>query len=116
MKPLYRLFTAGDGFNMVIVHLQQGFGIREHTWFIVNNEDLLFPGSGMFCVHILSCVSGMGRSKAKVLPRPTSLSTQIFPPWASTKRRAIASPNPIPLDCSGCTRKNSLKISRWYSG
>ena len=38
----------------------------------------------------------MGSEKAKVLPFPEALFTQMRPPWASTIPFAIASPSPAP--------------------
>ena len=43
-----------------------------------------------------SASSHAGRSTSKVDPRPTSLSTSILPPCISTRRRAMASPSPVP--------------------
>lgn len=39
--------------------------------------------------------SAMGRIKLKVLPTPISLSTQIRPPWASTRALTIERPTPV---------------------
>src|SRR5262245_40008625 len=38
----------------------------------------------------------IGRVKKKVVPLPTTLSTQIRPPCNSTSARVIASPSPVP--------------------
>jgi hypothetical protein len=38
----------------------------------------------------------IGRRMEKLLPPAGALSTQILPPWVITKRRAMASPNPLP--------------------
>jgi hypothetical protein len=38
----------------------------------------------------------IGSVKVKVEPRPTSLRTQILPPWSSTNFRERASPSPVP--------------------
>ena len=40
--------------------------------------------------------SATGRVKVNCVPRPTSLSTSIRPPWASTNCLAMASPRPVP--------------------
>lgn len=39
----------------------------------------------------------VGMEKKNVLPCPSTLSTQILPPWASTMCRAMDSPSPVPL-------------------
>jgi hypothetical protein len=39
-----------------------------------------------------------GKTKLKVEPLPTSLSTQIFPPCSSTNFLAKVNPSPVPLD------------------
>ncbi len=38
----------------------------------------------------------MGSVMVTVVPTPTSLSAEIWPPWASTNCRAMASPRPLP--------------------
>ena len=48
-----------------------------------------------FAGHLPSA-SSKRAVKWKVLPRPTSLSTQIRPPISSTSREAMASPRPVP--------------------
>ncbi len=50
-----------------------------------------------------------GMVKLNVLPRPSSLSTQIFPPWSSINALLMANPNPVPaadLVVELSTRKN----------
>ena len=37
-----------------------------------------------------------GRVKVNLVPLPSSLETAIWPPWATTISRAMASPNPAP--------------------
>ncbi len=45
-------------------------------------------------------VSFAGNAKVKVLPRPSSLSSQIRPPWSSTSRFESARPSPVPSRCA----------------
>ena len=44
--------------------------------------------------------SVVGSEKEKVLPRPTSLSTQMRPPWCSTISLQMGRPRPVPLGLS----------------
>src|SRR5262249_24919349 len=39
---------------------------------------------------------GAGRRRVNLVPRPTSLSTAMAPPWASMILRVVASPSPLP--------------------
>ena len=51
----------------------------------------------------------LGMVKLNVLPRPSSLSTQMLPPWSSTSALLMASPRPVPaadLVVELSTRKN----------
>src|SRR4029079_1261765 len=43
---------------------------------------------------------GAGSVNEKVLPCPSSLSTQMRPPWSSTRRFDRANPRPVPSRCS----------------
>jgi hypothetical protein len=61
--------------------------------------------------------AGDGNEKANVDPWPTSLSTQIEPPCASTARRQKARPRPRPFGCPSCARRaNFSNIARWSLG
>ena len=44
----------------------------------------------------MPAATGATTLKRNVDPRPGSLSTAIVPPMASTRRRLIASPSPVP--------------------
>ena len=48
--------------------------------------------------YMMTTLAGpeMGRVKENLLPRPTSLSTQILPPWASTIILQKVKPKPVP--------------------
>src|SRR6476620_1265188 len=56
-----------------------------------------------------------GRLKLKVLPFPTSLSTEIFPPCASINSLHMARPNPVPRALEPGTLKNRSNIFGKYS-
>src|SRR5581483_7114568 len=104
-NPLDRFETAVGGFDCVVIHLEQSLGVAKHARFIINNQN------GGIYAHCCSFVL-IGRSKENVLPLPGSLSTQILPPCASIKRRAMASPSPMPWESEVCCNlRNSLKIS-----
>src|SRR4029077_598633 len=59
-----------------------------------------------------------GSVNTKVLPLPSSLSTQMRPPCSSTNRFESASPRPVPSRCSMPVSVcwNSSKIRLWSSG
>src|SRR5690606_17981725 len=60
-----------------------------------------------------------GRRKRKVLPLPTSLSTEISPPKLVTISRQIGRPSPVPVGLSvsvSPTCRNFSKTASWSSG
>src|SRR3989441_955524 len=58
-----------------------------------------------------------GSENEKVLPRPTTLSTQMRPPCSSTRRFASASPSPVPsLPRAVLVCSNSWKMRKMSSG
>src|SRR5690606_30752497 len=61
---------------------------------VADREPLLDLGEERELVHHSSVTSGS--VKRNVLPCPGALSTQTWPPWASTSRLTIESPSPVP--------------------
>ncbi len=80
------------------------------------------PKRGWTCSPRHVSTSGWGSKRAvkwKVLPRPTSLSTQIRPPISATSWAEIAKPSPVPpyqrvIDPSACA--NGSKMTCCFSG
>gem|GEM_PF-4841074 len=61
--------------------------------------------------------SGRGRANQKVLPWPISLSTPIWPPWASTASLQKVNPKPVPWwFLRSSTWPNFSKMRWWNSG
>src|SRR5208283_4260006 len=109
------LHAIGSSGYPIRFQLQHSLEILQHAWLVVHHKDVA-------SAHYSSATRlGEGFSKTKnenLLPDPGSLSTQILPPVACTRRRAMASPRPYPSARvpSGVRRKYSSKISCWNSG
>ena len=61
----------------------------------INYDDILIYARSLPLANSAE-VGGSGNVKRKIAPRSRPLSTQTWPPWASTKRRTIAKPRPDP--------------------
>ncbi len=109
-----RFLAAGHRFHFEAIHFEQRLKILANARFVVHDQNLVFMS------HLFSCrtsrkrlleLSAFWAEGTKTnFPRPSSLSTQIFPRCAWISRFVIASPRPIPED-EGSTRTNSSKIS-----
>src|SRR5258705_65469 len=69
--------------------LEHGRQAGPHPGFVVHHQDPAL-------VAHASSSRAAGSSTVKVVPRPTSLSTDRLPPIAVTSPRATASPSPVP--------------------
>src|SRR5499427_117928 len=82
---------------------------------VLHEEDLLLPHAAS-----LASATRRGTAKEKVEPRPGSLSTQMRPPWSSTKVLVMLSPRPVPPNSRlmlASTWRNSAKMwSSWSAG
>src|SRR6185436_20682998 len=67
---------------------------------VLDDEDLAATHHGAGGADGTEVAGGTGSVNTKVLPFPTSLSTQMRPPWSSTSRFDSASPRPVPSRCS----------------
>src|SRR5208282_6199289 len=98
--------------NFVFVHFQQRADVTQHSRFVIHEQDVgglahFVPRGGLLRIGFI------GIRKENLQPAPGSLSTQILPPIPWRRRRAMASPRPMPSAVSlPGTRKKSSKISR----
>ena len=82
-------------------------------------EGLAPPSAGEASLAPTPGSAARGRVNQKLLPRPTSDSTPMDPPWSSTRRRAIARPRPEPPNSRVVPRsacRNSSKMMARASG
>src|SRR5215472_7188522 len=115
LHPLQRLLTRAGGFDLVIVDLEQRADVAKHTGFIVDQQNV-GRLSHLFFPLLVALTGGFnGRINENLQPAPGSLSTQILPPIPFTRRRAIASPSPMPSVWFCGRRKKSSNTSIWYS-
>ena len=112
---------GADFFNSVLagrkslhleaVHFEEGLQVFANARFVIHDENTFFLRHPCSPFRLRSAQLGsIGIRNLKVLPRCGSLSTQILPRWACTRRLAMARPRPIP-DVLGSTRTKSSKIS-----
>src|SRR5262249_55944870 len=104
IHALQGFLPAGRRIHPVIRYLQQRFCITKYTRLVVD-EQYVWRAHCVFN-SFFTC----GKRTENLLPLPGSLSTQMSPPWASTRRRAMASPNPVPLDDvpGNCTKSPKM--------
>src|SRR3989442_1626191 len=112
---------GADFFNSVLagrkslhleaVHFEEGLQVFADARFVIHDENTFFLRHPCSPFRLRSAQLGsIGIRNLKVLPRCGSLSTQILPRWACTRRLAMARPRPIP-DVLGSTRTKSSTIS-----
>src|ERR1700678_1919687 len=109
-------FAGTGGLNFVLIHFQQRADVAQHSRFIIHQQNV---GGFAHFVPLWVALGGlvrigfMGMRKENLQPAPGSLSTQILPLIPCSRRRAMASPRPMPsADSLPGRRKKSSKISR----
>ncbi len=97
LHPLQGFFAGGGGFDFVVVHFEQGPDVPKHSRFVIDQQDIGRCRSFIFSLCWRRWTAGLrGTRKENLRPQPGSLSTQILPPMAFTRRRAMARPKPMP--------------------
>src|SRR5262249_57148897 len=94
------------GLDFVLVNFKKGPDVPQHSRFVVHQQNVCCLAHLLFPL-LAECATGRrGMMKENLHPAPGSLSTQILPPMPCIKRRAMASPKPMPSDLlSFCGRR-----------
>src|ERR1700739_705778 len=113
LHALQGFFPGGSGLDFVVIDLEQGPDVPEHSWFIIDQQDVGRFTHFVFPLSVLLREGFSGTRNENLLPAPGSLSTQSLPPIAFTSRRAMARPRPMPSDWLSLlgSRKKSSKTS-----
>src|SRR5581483_1226950 len=99
LQPHQCFFAAGSSDHLVRFDLEQRLQVAQHARFVIHYENccrLTHVCLSRTPAYVLARAARKGSRNENLLPQPGSLSTQIFPPWAWTRRRAIPKPNPMP--------------------
>src|SRR5215468_230974 len=94
-----RLVAPGRGHaGLAVMRLEQIVGLAgEEVAHDLPVELVVLYEEDLFVAHLASVASATrrGTAKEKVEPRPGSLSTQMRPPWSSTKVLVMLKPSPV---------------------
>src|SRR5262247_3270008 len=95
-----RLVAPGRGHaSLAVMRLEQVVGLAgEEVAHDLPVELVVLDEEDLLVAHLASVASAThrGTAKEKVEPRPGSLSTQMRPPWSSTKVLVMLKPSPVP--------------------